>query len=184
MLKFKKHATKPDLQRRLIVQGTLLSGAALAMPGVAHAICGAGDHKVAQSIAAQEFNNKLTSDSVSIELIESKITLNKSALARVTVTNHSDRAIKLKHVSPGTIATQSGVYQINATLQDNPIALRPNGVYQFWVEKDDGTQALLSRKPVTVNSEVNVPTMLEVSVVTETESGQWFGTQRVQALIA
>jgi len=105
-------------------------------------------------------------------------------LARVTVTNHSDRAIKLKHVSPGTIATQSGVYQINATLQDNPIALRPNGVYQFWVEKDDGTQALLSRKPVTVNSEVNVPTMLEVSVVTETESGKWFGTQRVQALIA
>lgn len=184
MLKFKKAAPKPNLQRRLVVQGTMLSAAALAVPGVANAICGAGGHAVAQSSTAQSFNSELTADSVSIELIESKVMLNQGALARVTITNKSDRAVKLKHLSPGTIATQSGIYQINATLQDNPIALRPNGVYQFWVEKDDGTQAQLSQRPMPVHNEIDVPTMLEVSVVTETESGKWFGTQRVQALIA
>lgn len=184
MLKPTKDKKKPNFQRRLVVQGTMLSAAALAVPGVSKAICGAGEHAVAKSDVVHGFNSVLTTDAVSIELIESKVALNNSALARVTVTNNCDRAIKLKHLSPGTIATQSGVYQINATLRGSPIAIRPNGVYQFWLEKDDGTQAKLSQKPAHSKNEVLTPTMLEVSVVTETEFGKWVGTQRVQALIA
>lgn len=184
MLKPTKDTQQPNIQRRLVIQGAMLSAAAIAVPGIANATCRADDHVVAQSNEVHGFNSVVTADAVSIELIESKVSLNNGALARVTVTNNSDRAIKLKHLSPGTIATQSGVYQINATLRNNPIAIRPNGVYQFWLEKDDGTQAKLSEKPNQVQSEVISSTMIEVSVVTETESGKWFGTQRLQALIA
>lgn len=178
-----KNTNQPNPQRRLVIQGAVLSATALAVPGISTAASTSAEHSLVQANDMLDANNVLSSDAVSIELIESKVTLNKSALARVTVTNNSDRALKLKHLSPGTVATQSGVYQLNARLKNNPIAIRPNGVYQFWLEKDDGTQALLSHKIMAKKGEGDVHTMLEVTVVTETESGKWLGTQRVQAII-
>lgn len=173
--------TKPDHLRRRVIQGTVLSTAAIAMPGLVSAACGAGDHKVAQISESFDSNNSLTNDDVRIELVESKLTLKGGSLARVTISNTSDRAIKLSHLSPGAVTTQQGVYQLNALLVDNPISVRPDGVYQFWLRPDDGTQALRSRKPVP--SESDNRTSLKVVVVSATPSGTTSRTQRVEALI-
>jgi len=75
-------------------------------------------------------------------LVESKVSLKGGSLARVTISNTSDRTIKLGHLSPGAVTTQKGVYQLNALLVDNPVSIRADGVYQFWLRPDDGTQAL------------------------------------------
>lgn len=174
---------EPNYQRRLVIQGAVVSASALAIPGVASATCGSNEHAIKQVENKLVSKNSFASDDVSIELVESQLPLNGRALARVTITNKSDRPIKLSHLSPGTVATQKGIYQINATLQNKPIALRPNGVFQFWLEQDDGTQAMLSRKPLLPGDGFSESTMLEVSVVTETESGKWVGTQRVQAFV-
>lgn len=178
-----KKAKKTDQKRRRIIQGAALSAAAIAAPNLAKAFCGPKAHAIKQASNTLDSISAFTTDKVSIELIESKVMLNNEALARVTVTNKHSRAIKLSHLSPGTIATQEGVYQINAVLQNNPIALRPNGVYQFWVKKDDGTQAKMSNKPFRFAGDGIEKSMLEVSVVTQTEAGPWVGTQRVQAYI-
>lgn len=176
-----KQVKGPDRQRRLVMQGTVLSAAAIAMPSIASATCTAGDHTYAKASTKTDLTTPLTNEDVTIELIESKVSVKGGSLARVTITNASDRSIKLSHISPGAVSTQKGVYQINASLQNNPIAIRPNGAYQFWLKPDDGTQALLSRKPKRTASDTS--TVLEVSVITDTPAGTWHGTQRVQAII-
>lgn len=183
---------KPNRQRRLVVQGAALTGAAMAVPGFAKAFSHSSNthstnthssDTLHSTISGKATSHVSVNDQVTIELIESHLPLNDDALARVTITNRSDNAINLSHLSPGTIATQKGVYPINANLRDNPIAIRPNGVYQFWVEKDDGTQLARANRPKLANDNAYTPTMLEVSVVTQTEAGPWTGTQRVQAII-
>lgn len=174
-----------DIQRRRLVQGAIISSAVLATPGIASAVCGSGlpnhislDKKIVSN------PTMLTSDDLAIELVETDHSLKKGKLARVTITNTSLQSIKLSYVSPGAISTQHGVYQINARLSTNPLAIRPGGVYQFWLTPDDGTQALLSGKPKTVSGEGGQSTTLEISVITKLETGRWTGTQRVQALIS
>lgn len=173
-----------DLKRRRVVQGAVISTAALAVPGIAGAVCGPGEHKYSQSQHTADVVADVTSDDIAIELVETEQSLTSGQLARVRITNTSDRAIKLSHVSPGAISTQKGVYQVNATLQNNPLSIRPGGVYQFWLTPDDGTQALLSGKPKPLLAGAAKPTALEVSVVTKLETGPWTGTQRVQAIIS
>jgi len=177
-----------DLKRRRVIQGAALSTAALAVPGMAGAVCGADKHKLAQSEPhSQEMpdtNLMLTSDDVAIELVETEQSVRSGKLARVTITNTSGRSIKLSHVSPGAISTQKGVYQFNATLQNNPLSIRSGGTYQFWLTPDDGTQALLSGRPKPLPGKTARSTTLEISVITKLESGRWTGTQRVQALIS
>jgi len=173
-----------DLQRRRVVQGAVLSTAALTVPGLAGAVCGADDHKLAHSQKSLDASPMLTSEDVAIELVETQRSLSGGQLARVTITNTSGRSIKLSHVSPGAISTQKGVYQFNATLQNNPLSIRSGGVYQFWLTPDDGTQALLSGRPKSLPRETTRSTTLEISVITKLESGRWTGTQRVQAHIS
>jgi len=176
-----KKVIGPDRQRRLVLQGTVLSAAAIAVPGIANANCAAGNHELAKASGVADGTSALNSDDVTIELVETKVSVKGGSLARVTITNASDRSIKLSHLSPGAVSTQKGVYQINANLRNNPIAVRPNGTYQFWLTPDDGTQALLSRKPKPTAADTS--TVLEVSVITETPAGTWHGIQRVQAII-
>jgi len=171
-------------QRRRIVQGAALSTAALAVPGIAGAVCGRGEHKLAQSQKSPDAKSMFTSEDISIELVETERSLTSGQLARVTITNTSGRSIKLSHVSPGAISTQKGVYQFNATLQNNPLSIRSGGVYQFWLTPDDGTQALMSGKPKPTPGVANVSTPLDISVITKLETGRWTGTQRVQAYIS
>ena len=173
-----------DLQRRRVVQGAVLSTAALTIPGIAGAVCGAGEHKLAQSQKMLDAGSKLTNEDVAIELVETEQSIRSGQLARVTITNTSGRSIKLSHVSPGAISTQKGVYQLNATLQNNPLSIRSGGVYQFWLTPDDGTQALLSSRPNLRPGEKVRSTTVEISVITKLESGRWTGTQRVQAHIS
>lgn len=173
---------QPDIQRRRVIQGAILSTAAMAVPGLANALGNADATNYADS--AINAGSAITSEDVAIELVETNTSLKTGQMARVTITNSSHRSIKLNHVSPGAISTQKGVYQLNATLSQNPLSLRSGGVYQFWLTPDDGTQALLSSKPKPVSGEVNIATSLEVSVITKLESGRWTGTQRVQALIS
>ncbi len=177
-----------DFQRRRIVQGAVLSTAALTVPGMASAICGAGEHELAQSQPYPQKkldeNLMLTSEDVAIELVETEQSVRSGKLARVTITNTSGHSIKLNHLSPGAVSTQKGVYQLNATLQNNPLAIRSGGVYQFWLTPDDGTQALLSGKPKLLPGQSARSTTLEISVITKLESGRWTGTQRVQAYIS
>lgn len=174
---------KFNLKRRRVVQGAVLSTAALTVPGIAGAVCGAGKHKLVQSQQTRDAAPMLTSEDVAIELVETETSVRGGHLARVTITNTSRHSIKLSHVSPGAISTQKGVYQFNATLQNNPLSIRSGGTYQFWLTPDDGTQALLSGKPKLVPGETARLTSLEISVITKLESGRWTGTQRVQAYI-
>jgi len=167
-----------DLQRRRVVQGTVLTTAAMIVPGIASAV---SEPSVKQSQNAHEVNRILTSDDVGIELVETEHHLKKGRMARVTITNTSGRSIKLSHVSPGAISTQKGVYQFNETLRNNPLSIRSGGVYQFWLTPDDGTHAMNSSKPKPIPGNVGETTPLEISVITKLESGLWTGTQRVQA---
>jgi len=175
---------QPNIQRRRVVQGAVLSTAAMAVPGIASAVCKHGADAVAKTNSAFDPNTMLTSDDVAIELLESDTSVKYGQLARVTITNKSHRPIKLSHVSPGAISTQKGVYQLNATLSQNPLSIRSGGTYQFWLTPDDGTQALLSTRPTPVAGEVSQSAALEVLVKTNLPTGPWIGTQRVQALIA
>lgn len=174
----------PDKQRRRVIQGAALSTAAMAVPGLANAICGSGGHELATAKQPNNVEPMLNNDDVAIELVETDYTVRSGKLARVTITNKSAHPIKLSHVSPGTVSTQKGVYQINATLSNNPLSIRSGGVYQFWLTPDNGTQALRSTKPKRIAGDGVRSTMLEVSVRTHLDSGPWTGTQRVQALIA
>ena len=173
-----------DLQRRRVVQGAVLSTAALSIPGIAGAVCRTGERKSAQTKKMLDANSMVTSEDVAIELFETEQTVRSGKLARVTITNTSGRSIKLSHVSPGAISTQKGVYQFNATLQNNPLSIRSGGAYQFWLTPDDGTQALLSGRPNLLPGEKTKSTILEISVNTKLDSGRWTGTQRVQAHIS
>ena len=179
-----KPINQPNIHRRRLLQGVVVSTAAIVVPGVASAMCSDVEHKLVQNQAALNTSPVLGNDQVTIELFESNITLNESKLARVTITNQSDKAIKLSHVSPGAISTQKGVYQINATLSNNPLAIQPKGVYQFWLRPDDGTQARLSTKPKFGPGHSEARTAIDVTVLTNLDSGPWVGTQRVQAVIA
>lgn len=163
-----------NLQRRRIIQGTALSVAALSAPALATAACGLSEHSNADA-------PHLEADDVAIELVESKVSLSNGSLARVTVTNHSDNSIKLSHLSPGAVKTPKGVYQLNAILSDNPIAIRAGGSYQFWLKPDDGTQALLSKRPGSSSSYQKA--MVDVTVISEYESSSWRHVQRANALI-
>ncbi len=174
---------QPDIKRRRVVQGAALSGAAMAIPGLAGAVCAPKGHQLAETKSKQPAS-MLTSDDLAIELVETETSVRTGKLARVSITNTSHRSLKLSHVSPGAISTQKGVYQLNARLTDNPLSIRPGGVYQFWLSPDDGTQALRSGKPKMIDGEVAKTMPLEVSVITKLESGRWTGTQRVQALIS
>jgi len=178
-----KQTKRLNIQRRRVVQGAALTATALALPGLAVAVCGSDNHKLVQSKGSLTESAMLTSDDVSIELFETEVSVRTGLLARVSVKNKSNRSIQLMHISPGAVSTQKGVYQINATLSNNPLAIRPGGTYQFWLTPDDGTQALLSSKPKPAYGDVTRSTTLEVSVRTELDTGPWSGTQRVQALI-
>jgi len=183
MLKMSKHITQLNKQRRRVVQGAVLTSAAMAAPGLANAICASGDHKLAISNEGTTLSPMLTGEDVSIELVETASTVRNGMLARVSVHNKSTQPIKLRHISPGAVSTQRGVYQINATLSQNPLAIQPGGTYQFWLTPDDGTQALQSRKPNFAVREASRSATLEVSVRTELDSGPWSGIQRVHALM-
>jgi len=178
-----KQLNQPDIQRRRVVQGTVLSTAAMAVPGLANAICGSADHKQALSNNSSTLSQALTGEDVSIELKETVRTARSGMLARVSVHNKSTQPIKLRHISPGAVSTQRGVYQINAILSQNPLAIKPGGTYQFWLTPDDGAQALLSSKPEPAIRNASRSAMLEVTVRTELDAGPWSGTQRVHALI-
>jgi len=104
-------------------------------------------------------------------------------LAAITVKNNGAKPINLRHLSPGTVHTRSGVYQLNSTLNNNPLAIRPNGVYQFWLQPDDGTQASMSRKPVLQPHVATKKTLLDITVVDNTGSNYPLKTQVVQAVI-
>ncbi len=175
---------QPDLNRRRVIQGAVLSTTAMVVPGVASAICNPAAHSLAKTENTMGIDSALSSEDVAIELVETETSLKGGKMARVTITNSSHRSIKLNHVSPGAISTQKGVYQLNATLSKNPLSLRSGGVYQFWLTPDDGTQALHSSRPKQILGKANISTTLEVSVKTKLDSGPWKGTQRVQALIA
>ncbi len=181
---------KPNIQRRRVMQGAALSTAAMAAPGLANAVCNSAAHKLASEQSTTELGSILTSEDIAIELVETEHSLKHGQLARVTITNSSHRPIKLNRVSPGAISTQKGVYQLNATLSENPLSIRSGGVYQFWLTPDDGSQASMSSKANSVSGDQNVLgdqnkiTPLEVSVVTKLESGLWTGTQRVHALLS
>jgi len=179
-----KQTIKPNIQRRRLVQGAALSSAAIAVPGVASALCAGTEHAAELSKKNLSTTPLLDNPDVHIELVETQTTVRNGALARVTVTNKTGKSIKLSHISPGAVSTQKGVYQINATLSNNPLAIRSGGSYQFWLSPDDGTQAMRSRKPVGTDREAFKKGAVEVTVKTQLDSGPWQGTQRVQALIA
>jgi len=175
----------PNLKRRRVIQGVVISTAALAAPGLVSAASSTGTSRRAQAnLSLPENRLKPISEDIAMELVETEQSLSTGNLARISITNNSNRPIKLSHLSPGAISTQKGVYQINATLRNNPLTIQSGGVYQLWLRPDDGTQALLSNKPKPVPGESIVSTTLEVSVLTNVESGSWTGIQRLQALIS
>jgi len=163
-------------QRRKLVQGVALSTVALGTPSIASAIYSSTDNQ-----SNQPSTSTTPTTNIHLELVESKLRPRSGPLARVRITNNSTTEVQLRHLSPGAITTRKGVYQINAMLQQNPISIRPNGVYQFWVKPDKGTQAHLSTRP-----EINDPTastgLVKFSVVTETASGRQSRSQWVQAI--
>jgi len=183
MLNMSKQHSQTNVQRRRVIQGAILTSAAMAAPGLANAICRSADHKLAVSNESTTLGPMLSGEDVSIELVETASNVRTGMLARVSVHNKSTQPIKLRHISPGAVSTQRGVYQINATLSQNPLAIKPGGTYQFWLTPDDGTQALRSSKPEFNVTDTPRSAMLEVSVRTELDSGPWSGTQRVHALI-
>lgn len=165
-------------QRRRLMQGVALSAVTLSAPTIATAMCNNNEHAVKQTAE----NLRVENDSVFIELIESKVQANSGSLARVRITNKGTSSIRLSHLSPGAISTRKGVYQLNAMLQQNPLAVRPNGVYQFWLQADDGTLAKTSTRPLRLKSGNAHSKLVEISIVTETESGQQIRSQWVQAV--
>ena len=175
---------KPNIQRRRVIQGAAISTAAMAAPGLASAVCTSASHELASAQQATESGSILTSEDIAIELVETERSVKHGQLARVTITNSSHRPIKLSQVSPGAISTQKGVYQLNATLSENPLSIRSGGVYQFWLTPDDGPKTSLSSKVHSVSGDKNKIMPVEVSVVTKLESGLWTGTQRVHALLS
>ena len=82
------------------------------------------------------------------------------AMARVSISNNTDKDIELKHLSPGAITTRDGVYNLNARLKQSPVQVRPNGVYHIWIRPD--TEAV-SVAPATIS--VSTQGMIPVTIV-------------------
>lgn len=159
----KQSNIQPNVQRRRLVQGTVLAGAALGIPGMANAVCAYGNHGIAQSKQALDPSSILTNDDVTIELVETKTSLSSGNLARVTITNRSDRPIKISDVSPMPVATRYGVYDLHTTLAKNPLAMRSGGTYQFWLTADDSAQARLSIESGAQSKQAANPLIIQVS---------------------
>ena len=82
------------------------------------------------------------------------------AMARVSISNNTDRDIELKHLSPGAITTKDGVYNLNARLDQSPVQVGPNGVYHIWIRPD---KEATSVAPATVNA--STQGMIPVTIV-------------------
>ena len=170
-----RNEPKLNLQRRRVIQGVALTTAALGAPSMANALCNGKDHTLAKT------EPLISDEDVSIELAEANMPQWHSPMAQITVTNKSNRDIKVSHLSPGAVTTPQGVYQLNARFGINPLAIRAGGNYTFWMTPDTGAQALLSSKPV-VNAQQQ-KAIIDVTVVARNNAGTRSSKQRVQAII-
>ena len=103
-----RNEPKLNLQRRRVIQGVALTTAALGAPSMANALCNGKDHTLAKT------EPLISDEDVSIELAEANMPQWHSPMAQITVTNKSNRDIKVSHLSPGAVTTPQGVYQLNA----------------------------------------------------------------------
>jgi len=145
--------------RRQILKGMAYGGAAVTLPALP-ALASASS---APALADSDINAEqlpLQAAGVAVEFSDPEANHIDGAMARVSISNNTDKDIELKHLSPGAITTKDGVYNLNARLEQSPVQVGPNGVYHLWIRPDREAKSVV---PATVNASTQA--MVPVTIV-------------------
>lgn len=127
--------TDPGKRRFLKVTGGLVAASGVAgaglLSGAGKTFAGMGRHSGEFKTNTVEF---IGENDVSISFVDSTHLDGFISLGQVTITNHTDRKIKISELLPATIETDNGVYDINACLADSPLELAANRQHHYWVK--------------------------------------------------
>lgn len=153
----KSENSSPDIQRRRIMQGVAVGAGAVAVPGLASAVCAGHSTPMAKEVVED--------DSIYVEFSDPEANFVDGVLARVSIHNNSDQEIRLSHLSTGNVTTKHGVYDINSRLHRSPVAVGPNGVYHFWLKPDNALGLSPDTVPAPALSRTAKMTKLQLRVV-------------------
>ena len=127
------NTTIGDVSRRTVLKGIVVSGTAALVPAMGSAMC-MRDSSVVSAQTNLADNALVPCGYVSVEFSDAESNFVDGDLARVTITNHGEEAIELQRLSPATISTEAGVYDLDAALAGSPVQLGAGAVQHLWLQ--------------------------------------------------
>jgi len=115
------------LSRRKVLKGIGVTGAAAVFPNLASAGCFGKKH------SSEQFAVSTESGRLSIEFADAGASNVDASMVRVSISNSSDKTVKLSKVSPGAITVKGEEYNLNNQLAYGPISIEPNSVRYVWL---------------------------------------------------
>ena len=147
-IRTKKLGTQSQFEstRRKILKSMTYGSAAAALPLLpAVASLSSGQSPLDADYSANSIHAEklpLQPSGVAVEFSDPESNHIDGAMARVSISNNSNKDIELKHLSPGAITTKDGVYNLNARLEKSPVQIRPQGVYHLWIRPDNEVHSI------------------------------------------